>query len=152
MTTKDDVDSDLEGTQLDIAADFDEDVDLDDVPDPSQASQSGEREGEGDLTNDSADSADLDLVDGETVEEPRESLGNRAVALTADLPVQVVAVIGKKTITMQELLAMEPGQLIEFGLPVTEVVDLVANGKLIARGELVEIDSRLGVKIIKMIR
>lgn len=79
------------------------------------------------------------------------TIGERAAAMTADIPVQVVAVLGKKTLTMAELLQLEMGQLLTFGHPVSTMVDLVANGKLVAKGELVEIDGALGVKILKII-
>lgn len=79
------------------------------------------------------------------------TIGERAAAMTADIPVQVVAVLGKKTLTMAELLQLEMGQLLTFGQPVSTMVDLVANGKLVAKGELVEIDGALGVKILKII-
>lgn len=81
-----------------------------------------------------------------------EALGTKALGMTGDIPVQVVAVLGKKSITMQDLLQLESGQIMDLGQPVSEVVDLVANGKLIARGELVEIDGMLGVKIVKMVK
>ncbi|GEM_PF-4990963 len=81
-----------------------------------------------------------------------EKFGANLLGMTADIPVQVVAVLGKTAITMQELLQMEPDQLISFGTPVSTAVDLVANGKLLAKGELIEIEGQLGVKIVKMIK
>ena len=74
----------------------------------------------------------------------------RAVGLTADVPVQLVAVMGKKTITIKEILSLKKGQVIELNRFPNEAVDLVANGKLMAKGELVEIDGKLGVRIIKI--
>ncbi|MBI2343191.1 MAG: FliM/FliN family flagellar motor switch protein [Deltaproteobacteria bacterium] len=79
-------------------------------------------------------------------------LGEAVMGMAADVPVQVVAVLGKKTVTMHELFQLEVGQLIEMGVPLSVSVDLVANGKLIAKGELVEIDGQLGVKVVKLIR
>lgn len=74
----------------------------------------------------------------------------RAVGLTADVPVQLVAVMGKKTITIKEILSLKKGQVIELNRFPNEAIDLVANGKLMAKGELVEIDGKLGVRIIKI--
>jgi flagellar motor switch protein FliN len=113
----------------------------------------------------SADDEEYDLGLGDAVEAPAaaadgaaassaetEQLGSRALGLTADVPVQVVAVLGKKTITMKDLFQMELGQVIDMGVPLSTTVDLVANGKLIAKGELVEIDGKFGVKIIHMVK
>lgn len=75
---------------------------------------------------------------------------SRAVGLAADVPVQVVAVLGKKVITVQDLISFKKGQVVELNRFPNEAVDLVANGKLMAKGELVEIDGKLGVRIIKI--
>lgn len=86
-----------------------------------------------------------------TAASPAASEGD-AVDLASDLPIQVVAVLGKKTITMRDLLAMRSGEVIDLGRAPSEVVDLVASGKLIAKGELVDVDGKLGVRIIKMLK
>ncbi len=74
----------------------------------------------------------------------------KIVNLTSDIPVQIVAVLGKKTVTVKEVVSMKMGQVLELGKMPNEAIDLVANGKLIAKGELVEIDGRLGVRILKI--
>lgn len=70
--------------------------------------------------------------------------------VTADVPVQLVAVMGKKTMTIREIISMNKGQVVELNRFPNEAIDLVANGKLMAKGELVEIDGKLGVRIIKI--
>lgn len=75
---------------------------------------------------------------------------HRAAGLSAEIPVQVVAVLGKKTITVRDLISFKKGQVVELNRFPNEAVDLVANGKLMAKGELVEIDGKLGVRIIKI--
>ena len=70
--------------------------------------------------------------------------------VTADVPVQLVAVMGKKTMTIREIISMSKGQVVELNRFPNEAIDLVANGKLMAKGELVEIDGKLGVRIIKI--
>ena len=72
--------------------------------------------------------------------------------VAADVPVQVVAVMGKKNVTIKEIAALKMGEVVELGRPANEIVDLVAGGKLIAKGELVEIEGKLGVRIVKMVR
>ena len=72
--------------------------------------------------------------------------------LAPDVPVNLVAVIGKTTTNMGELIEYRMGQVIDLARPPGETVDLVANGRLIARGELVEMDGKLGVRILKMVR
>jgi type III secretion system YscQ/HrcQ family protein len=74
----------------------------------------------------------------------------KVVNLTSDIPVQIVAVLGKKSVTVKDVVSLRMGQVIELNRLPNEAVDLVAGGKLIAKGELVEIDGRLGVRILKI--
>ncbi len=78
------------------------------------------------------------------------SVDKKVVNLTSDIPVQIVAVLGKKSVTVKDVVSMRMGQVVELNRLPNEAIDLVANGKLIAKGELVEIDGRLGVRILKI--
>ncbi|MBI5300302.1 MAG: FliM/FliN family flagellar motor switch protein, partial [Deltaproteobacteria bacterium] len=77
---------------------------------------------------------------------------DEAVHMSEDMPVKLVAVLGKKNILLKDLLRLKVGQSIDLERAPNEFVDLMANGKLVARGELVEIDGKLGVRIIKMLK
>ncbi len=79
-----------------------------------------------------------------------QGVDRKVVNLTADIPVQVVAVLGKKNVSVKDIVAMKMGEVIELNRLPNEAIDLVANGKLIAKGELVEIDGRLGVRVLKI--
>ncbi len=67
--------------------------------------------------------------------------------LSQNMPVQLVAVMGKKTLTLKDMMAFKQGQLVAFGKLPSEPLDLVANGKLVAKGDLVLIDGKVGVQI-----
>ncbi|MDO8518718.1 MAG: FliM/FliN family flagellar motor switch protein [Deltaproteobacteria bacterium] len=67
--------------------------------------------------------------------------------LSKDMPLQVVAVLGKKTMSLAEVVALKQGELVEFQKLPQEPIDLVANGKLVARGELVLVEGKLGIQI-----
>jgi type III secretion system YscQ/HrcQ family protein len=82
---------------------------------------------------------------------PRQGgVDRKVVNLTADIPIQIVAVLGKKSVTVKDIVSLRMGQVIELNRLPNEAIDLVANGKLIAKGELVEIDGRLGIRILKI--
>lgn len=81
-----------------------------------------------------------------------DEISQEAAKMTADVPVQVVAVLGKKTVSVKELVGLKLGQVIDLARPVSETVDLIAGGKLFAKGELVDIDGKLGVRVIKIVR
>src|SRR5262245_34935670 len=82
---------------------------------------------------------------------PRQGgVDRKVVNLTSDIPIQIVAVLGKKSVTVKDVVSLRMGQVIELNRLPNEAIDLVANGKLIAKGELVEIDGRLGIRILKI--
>lgn len=70
----------------------------------------------------------------------------------SNVPVVVSAVIGQTKVTVRDLLNYGPGFVVDLNRSPGETVDIVAGGKLVARGELVEMDGKLGVKILKLLR
>ncbi len=111
---------------------------------------------EGELPEEEAEAAvekEEDLEFDEPASEPKQDLAVReAFQMTADVPVQVVAILGKKTISVKELVGFKMGQVIDLARPINETVDLVAGGKLVAKGELVDIDGKMGVRVTKLVR
>lgn len=72
--------------------------------------------------------------------------------LAPDVPVAMVAVIGRTTTDVGRMIDYRIGEVIDLSRAPGETVDVVANGKLFARGELVEMDGKLGVRILKLVR
>lgn len=70
--------------------------------------------------------------------------------LLGDMPVAVVVELGRVELTAEEIVCLRPGQLLELGRSPTDPVDLVVNGRLLAKGELVEIEGQLGVRIASL--
>ena len=64
------------------------------------------------------------------------------------LPVQLVFVAGETEMPLRELHAMGPGYVFDLRLPVDRHVEIRANGQTIGRGDLVEIDGRVGVRVL----
>jgi flagellar motor switch protein FliM len=96
------------------------------------------------------DSADSKMAKKRSTSTSSGPIDRQVAGLSADVTVQVVAVLGKKATTVKEIVSLKKGQVIELNRFPNEAVDLVANGKLMAKGELVEIDGKLGVRIIKI--
>lgn len=87
-----------------------------------------------------------------TVKAPPSPVAEESLHMSADVPVHLVAVIGRTTATVKDMMNYQMGQVIDLGRPPGETVDLVASGKLFAKGELVDIDGKLGVRIVKIVR
>lgn len=75
----------------------------------------------------------------------------QAISLSSpqEIPLTISVEIGVFQMSIKKLLELAPGNLIELGLHPENGVDLVYNGKCIARGELLRIGDRLGVRIIE---
>lgn len=77
---------------------------------------------------------------------------SEAEPLLGDIPVNMVVELGRVQLTADEVIRLRAGHLIELGRSPADPVDLVVNGRLLARGELVEIEGALGVKIINLMK
>ncbi len=69
-----------------------------------------------------------------------------------DIPVQVSAVLGKATMQVSQLLKLGRGAVVELDRKVGEAVDIYVNNRLVARGEVVVVDERLGVTMTEIIK
>jgi flagellar motor switch protein FliN/FliY len=68
------------------------------------------------------------------------------------VPVSVQAVIGRTTIEVAKLLELAPGSVLELDRRVGEAIDIYVNSRLVARGEVVVVDDRLGVTMTEIIK
>jgi flagellar motor switch protein FliN/FliY len=69
-----------------------------------------------------------------------------------DVPVQVSAVLGRSKMDVGELLKLGPGTVLELDRRVGEAIDIYVNNKLVARGEVVLVEDKLGVTMTEIIR
>jgi flagellar motor switch protein FliN len=69
-----------------------------------------------------------------------------------DVPVQISAVIGKTTLSVADLLKLSQGSVLELDRKVGEAIDIYVNNRLVARGEVVVVDERLGVTMTEIIK
>ena len=69
-----------------------------------------------------------------------------------DIPVQVSAVLGKSTMQVSQLLKLGRGAVIELDRKVGEAIDIYVNNRLVARGEVVVVEDRLGVTMTEIIK
>lgn len=69
-----------------------------------------------------------------------------------DVPVQVSAVLGKTTIPVHQLLKLGRGAVIDLDKKVGEAIDVYVNNRLVARGEIVVIEDRLGITMSEIVR
>jgi flagellar motor switch protein FliN/FliY len=69
-----------------------------------------------------------------------------------DVPVQVSAVLGRSKMDVGELLKLGPGTVLELDRRVGEAIDIYVNNRLVARGEVVLVEEKLGVTMTEIIK
>ena len=69
----------------------------------------------------------------------------------SDVPVELAVEIGRTTMTIRETLAIAPGSIIALDRMAGEPVDLLVNGRRIARGEVVAIDEEFGLRVTEVV-
>jgi flagellar motor switch protein FliN/FliY len=69
-----------------------------------------------------------------------------------DVPVQVSAVLGRARMEIGELLKLGPGTVLELDRKVGEAIDIYVNNRLVARGEVVLVEEKLGVTMTEIIK
>lgn len=91
--------------------------------------------------------------DGPQPEAPDDSARTAADLSTVfDVPVNISAVLGRTSMTVAELLQLTSGSILELDRQVGEAIDIYVNNRLMARGEVVIVDDRLGVTMTEIIK
>lgn len=71
--------------------------------------------------------------------------------LAGDIPVDVKVVIGERPFSLADIMNLKPGQIMELNRGLDPAVDLMVQDKVVARGELVEVDGRMAVRLIRVL-
>ena len=69
-----------------------------------------------------------------------------------DIPVQISAVLGRATMQVSQLLKLGRGAVVELDRKVGEAIDIYVNDRLVARGEVVLVEEKLGVTMTEIIK
>ncbi len=110
--------------------------------------------------NDDLDLQDLDksaaVPDSNPPEPPPEAEDTPRTAgdleAVFEIPVNVSAVLGKSTMQVSQLLKLGRGAVVELDRKVGEAIDIYVNNRLVARGEVVVVEDRLGITMTEIIK
>lgn len=69
-----------------------------------------------------------------------------------NIPVKVSAVLGKASMKVSQLMKLNKGAIIELDRKVGEAIDIYVNNSLVARGEVVVVDNKLGITMTEIIK
>jgi flagellar motor switch protein FliN len=101
---------------------------------------------------------DLNAADAQVADDIAYNEDENAARIAADLeavfdvPVQVSAVLGRSKMDVGELLKLGPGTVLELDRRVGEAIDIYVNNRLVARGEVVLVEDKLGVTMTEIVK
>lgn len=130
--------------------------DDDNTPDDNIASQEAIDDIMGDTTDKSAMNLDeisdnrADDSDGQDFDIGEPMAGD--VTAIYDIPVQISAVLGRSTMQVSQLLKLGRGAVVELDRKVGEAIDIYVNNRLVARGEVVVVEDKLGVTMTEIVK
>ncbi|HPF33947.1 MAG TPA: flagellar motor switch protein FliN [Candidatus Krumholzibacteria bacterium] len=82
-----------------------------------------------------------------------EDLGDASnLGVLLDIDMKVTVELGRTRMAVRDILDLAPGSVVELGKPPSEPVDLLVNGVLTARGEVVVVDDHFAIRITKLLR
>lgn len=81
-----------------------------------------------------------------------ERPGGDRLSAIYDIPVQLAAVLGKTSMPVNQLLRLGRGAVVELDRKVGEPIDIYVNNRLVARGEVVLVEDKLGVTMTEIIK
>ena len=99
------------------------------------------------------ESGTMPPVDPDTLADGGDtSRGAADLEAVFDVPVQVSAVLGRAKMDVGDLLKLGPGTVLELDRKVGEAIDIYVNNRLVARGEVVLVEDKLGVTMTEVIK
>ncbi len=99
------------------------------------------------MSNDDATTA----VPQELEDRPGAATGDIDLDMLMDVPVTMTVEVGRKSLTIKELLSLTPGSVVSFDRSVTEPMDIMINGTLVARGEVVSAEGKFGLRLVDVV-
>jgi flagellar motor switch protein FliN/FliY len=76
---------------------------------------------------------------------------SRRLELLLDVPLDVSVELGRSRVSIQDLLALGPGSVVELDKIAGEPLDILVNDRLVARGEAVVVNDKFGVRITDIV-
>ena len=105
-----------------------------------------------DLSHDAAAGGQAALLNADAPAEAAPKHSAADLEAVFDVPVTVSAVLGKSGMEVSQLLKLGRGTIVELDRKVGEAIDIYVNDRLVARGEVVLVEDRLGITMTEIIK
>lgn len=75
----------------------------------------------------------------------------RNLGLLADIPLRLSVEVGSTSLKLSELLDLAEGSVVELDRQANELLDILVNGTLVAKGEVVTVNGRFGIRVVDVV-
>jgi flagellar motor switch protein FliN/FliY len=86
----------------------------------------------------------------ETPAAEESEVPGRNYKMLADIPLRLSVEVGSTSLRLSELLDLAEGSVVELDRQANELLDILVNGTLIARGEVVTVNGRFGIRVVEV--
>lgn len=126
---------------------------------PNWPAFSGEPSAEGQPEENEANASDSGEIETEQMspvatvaEDTAPESEDHNLSLLLDVPLRISVELGRTSMTVEQVLAVGRGSVLELDRPAGDPVDILVNDRIIARGEVVVVDDYFGVRITELVR
>jgi flagellar motor switch protein FliN len=78
-------------------------------------------------------------------------LAGRNYRLLADIPLRLSVEVGSTSLKLAELMELSEGSVVELDRQANELLDILVNGTLVARGEVVTVGGKFGIRVVDVV-
>ena len=97
-----------------------------------------------------SDMSEAPRLDGIGEDSISRMVNNRQFRLLADIPVRMSVEVGSTSLRLAEVMDLAEGSVVELDRQADDLLDIMVNGALIAKGEVVTVNGRYGVRIVEI--
>ncbi|WP_419828283.1 flagellar motor switch protein FliN [Sphingomonas sp.] len=80
-----------------------------------------------------------------------DGVAARNFRLLADIPLRLSVEVGSTSLKLSELLDLNEGSVVELDRQANELLDILVNGTLVAKGEVVTVNGRFGIRVVDVV-
>lgn len=97
-----------------------------------------------------SDMSEAPRLDGISEDSISRMVNNRQFRLLADIPVRMSVEVGSTSLRLAEVMDLTEGSVVELDRQADDLLDIMVNGALIAKGEVVTVNGRYGIRIVEI--
>ncbi|KQX26280.1 MULTISPECIES: flagellar motor switch protein FliN [unclassified Sphingomonas] len=92
-----------------------------------------------------------DMADVPAVPGAAELTGRDNFRLLADIPLRLSVEVGSTSLRLAELMELNAGSVVELDRQANELLDIMVNGTLVAKGEVVTVNGKFGIRVVDVV-